>query len=147
MPAKDASAQSVERADPHPPGLLAQEPGDPVAHLAGGLVGEGNREDAVGRNSLMVDQVRNASGEDPSLPRSGPRQDEQRAFEVYDGLTLGFVEPDKVGVGCEGAAPSRLRGVQGPNSLRRQLREGGSRRWLLRPPCPRGRCDRCGRIR
>ena len=58
------------------------------AHLAGGLVGEGHGQDAVGGNAAHADQVGDAVGEHPGLAASGAGQHEQRALGRLDGLAL-----------------------------------------------------------
>lgn len=45
LAAEDADAGRVERRDPHAPGGVPDQSFDALAHLAGGFVGEGDRED------------------------------------------------------------------------------------------------------
>jgi hypothetical protein len=70
-----------------------------AAHLVGGLVGEGEREDAI-RGCALVRQVRDATRYDARLPRAGPGHDQQRAFPVADGaaLRVGQVAGDGIGL-------------------------------------------------
>ena len=84
-------AGRVERADPHRAGDRADEVGDAVAHLVGGLVGERDGQDPR-RVHALVDQVGDAVGQDPGLARAGPGDDEQRPAAVDDGVELVGVE-------------------------------------------------------
>ena len=70
----------------------AQQPLDPGLHLAGGLVGEGDRQDAVGTHAQGVDQVGDAVGEDAGLARAGAGQHQRRARRGSHRLALGGVE-------------------------------------------------------
>ena len=48
----------MKRADPQPARISAEELGDARAHLAGGLVGEGDREDPLRGDAVLRDQMR-----------------------------------------------------------------------------------------
>jgi hypothetical protein len=54
----------------------------------GGLVGEGDGQDGVRRDAFFADQPGNAAGDDAGLARSGPGQNQQRAFGGLDGGAL-----------------------------------------------------------
>jgi hypothetical protein len=54
---EDARAEGVEGRDPHPPGIGADEESNPVLHLAGSLVGEGNGKDLFGRGQTLIYEV------------------------------------------------------------------------------------------
>ncbi len=69
-----------------------EEPLDALGHLAGGLVRERDREDRVGRDPLLADQVRDPMRERPGLAGAGARHDQDRALHVQDGLGLDRVE-------------------------------------------------------
>ena len=93
--------------------------GDALAHLGGGLVGEGDGEDLAGLHAAGGQQVGDPVGEHPGLARARPGDDEQRAALVQDRLALLRVEPleqglgvGAVGVAVVGAAP--LGGRLGP---------------------------------
>ena len=90
--AQDAHACRVEGADPHDLGAAADQLGDPLAHLGGGLVGEGDREDRAGVRVALGDQPRDPTGQDARLAGAGACDDEQRCPLVDDGLALGLVE-------------------------------------------------------
>jgi hypothetical protein len=60
---------------------------DPLAHLAGRLVGESQGQDLVGTDS-RVEEMSDASGDDSRLAGARARQDQERAFDVGHGLEL-----------------------------------------------------------
>ena len=68
LAAEDAAAGGVEREDPEPAGGRAEEVVQPAAHLACGLVGEGDREDLGRADPVRRNQVGDAVGEDAGLP-------------------------------------------------------------------------------
>ena len=84
--------QRVKRADPEPGRIAGEQSADPVLHLARGLVGEGHREDAIGRDAVPVDQVGDAGGEHARLARPRAGQDQDRSVHVVHGLLLGRIE-------------------------------------------------------
>ena len=61
---------------------------DPLAHLAGRLVGEGHGQDRVGRDP-RAEQVGDPPGDHARLARAGPGEDEEGAVDMGDGLALG----------------------------------------------------------
>ena len=67
---------------------MAQQLVDALGHLGGGLVGEGHGQDRVRRDAFLVDQPRDAAGDDARLARAGAGQDEQRAIGSFDGIAL-----------------------------------------------------------
>ena len=79
-------AETVERPDPD--AGVGSEGHDPLAHLAGGLVRERQRQDLLARDPLR-EQVADAAGDHPRLARPRPRQDQERPFHVRHGLALG----------------------------------------------------------
>ena len=89
---QDPGADRVERTGPHASGLCSQEGRDPVPHLARGLVREGDREDSIGGNTVLVDELCDANGKHSGLARPGPRQDEQGSLKVCNGLSLLLIE-------------------------------------------------------
>ncbi len=52
-----------------------------LRHLASRFVGEGDGQDGFRRGAQVLDQVRDAEGDDARLPRPGARQDEQRPLD------------------------------------------------------------------
>jgi hypothetical protein len=101
----------VEGANPHP---AARNKGlDALAHLAGGLVGEGDGEDVAGVDA-HAEQVGDAAGDDARLAAAGGGEDEQGPLGVEDGLALGLVEVgEQVGLGHERELLLRADGVYG----------------------------------
>ena len=85
--AQDARAGAVKRADPDPPAPSRCQGFDPLLHLAGGLVGERQGQDALRRHALRQ-QIADAARDDARLARAGPGDDQQRAFDVRDGRAL-----------------------------------------------------------
>ena len=90
--AKDARAGGMERHQPHPARVMAEQPPHAAAHLLCGLVREGDRQDLVRLRLIGVDQERDPVREHPRLAAAGTGQDQQRALAVRDRLALGLVE-------------------------------------------------------
>ncbi len=80
-----AGAEAVERADPD--SRPRHERLDPLAHLAGGLVGERQGEDLFGRDSRS-EQMGDPAGDDPRLARARSGQHQERALDVGHRLAL-----------------------------------------------------------
>ena len=117
---QQAGAERVERAhgDPVERSSLA-EVLDAGAHLAGGLVREGDGEDAVAGNLLDFHQVGDAMGEDARLARPGSRDDENRAVDGKHGFALGVVEPgEEFGSDGGGDRIQRRQCAPGPGGTR-----------------------------
>jgi len=89
--AQQARRHRVERAHPQPVGGAADQLLEPRPHLAGGLVGEGQGQDALGVDAVR-DQVRDAHRQHPGLAAAGSGEDQQGTAAVGDGLALGIVE-------------------------------------------------------
>ena len=109
--AQDPRACCVEGHQPHPARRATQQPADALAHLLGGLVREGDRQDLVGLGLVGVDQVRHAVRQHARLPTARAREDQQRPLAMRDRLSLGLVEPFQqllqvLGVGVYRHAPS-----------------------------------------
>ena len=68
--------------------LRADAAGEPLAHLAGRLVGERDRQDLAGVGDALLDQVRGALGHHARLAGAGAGDHEQRAVGVKYGFTL-----------------------------------------------------------
>ena len=71
---------TVGRAGPR---RLGDEISDPVPHLSGGFIGEGDGQNRPARDLMGGHQVGHAVGDDPGFAASGPGQDQQRAFDVW----------------------------------------------------------------
>ncbi len=110
-------AGGVEGGHPHRPHRAADQGADPLAHLAGSLVGECNREDLAWAGRAGRQQVGDAVGEHPGLARAGAGKDQQWPLAVNYGLPLGLVEPGEQALGAVGTGFDR-----GPAGLFRALR-------------------------
>jgi hypothetical protein len=73
MPPKYAKACRVECANPQPFGLVVEKSFQPMFHLIGGFVGEGNGEDILRSRPFTGDKVGNAVRKDSRLPTSCAR--------------------------------------------------------------------------
>ncbi len=105
--AQDARAGGVEGHQPHAARRASEQPLDARAHLAGGLVGERDREDLTGLRAVAVDEVGEAVREHARLAAAGTGEDQERPLAVRDGLALGLVEAleqllEMLGVGVLG---------------------------------------------
>ena len=93
LASQDARAHRVKRRHPHLLGDGADEIRDPFLHLAGGLVGEGDRREPEGRHAVLGHEERDAVGEHAGLARTRARDHEDRAVGRRRRLTLDGVEP------------------------------------------------------
>ncbi|KAG1253715.1 hypothetical protein G6F68_011200 [Rhizopus microsporus] len=93
--AQQAVGQAVEGADPHAAAAVGQLRVDAVAHFAGRLVGEGHRENAVGRHAIDFMQPGDAVGEYAGLAGTGTGQHPVVAGGSGDGFALGRVQAIK----------------------------------------------------
>ncbi len=89
---QDPHARGVERTHPHDAGLPAHEPGDPILHLACGLVRERDRQDLPRLDLARRQQVGDPVGQHTGLAGSRAGDDQQRRAEVGDGRALRVVE-------------------------------------------------------
>jgi hypothetical protein len=71
-----------------------------MTHLAGGPIRERNRGNPPRGYANVLYQVGDAVRDHTSLAAARPRDDEQRAIDVLDGLALGWVQPFKKGPLC-----------------------------------------------
>lgn len=85
-------AHRVEGADHQPARAARDELGEPLAHLAGRLVGEGDGEDAPGRHVSLPDEVRDPVGDHAGLATPGSGEDHERAIAIEHCLLLGLVQ-------------------------------------------------------
>ena len=89
---KQPRGERVERADPESRRIAAEQPPDPVLHLAGGLVGEGDREDPIGRHAVPLDQRGDPGGEYARLARPRAGEHQHGTVHVLHRLLLGGIE-------------------------------------------------------
>ena len=79
----------------------------PLAHLGGGLVGEGDRQDLPDADVARGQQVGDAAGQHRRLARAGAGHDQQRRALVQHGLALLRVEAVQQLIGFAVAAGRR----------------------------------------
>jgi hypothetical protein len=94
LAAQDAHAGGVEGAHPGEVGGF-QKAAQPLLHLGGGLVGEGDGKDAPRLDAFFPNQPGDPVGQGPRLPRPRTGQKEQRPSFVQDGLALPGIEAPK----------------------------------------------------
>ena len=94
MGPQDPHARRVEGRDPHAPRSGPDQLGDPVLHLTGRLIGEGDGQDLPGGGIAAGDEVGDPAGEHSRLTGSGPGHDQQWPAAVDDGCRLGRCESD-----------------------------------------------------
>ncbi len=94
--AQHAGAQRMERAEPEALGGLAEDGGDPFAHLAGRLVGEGDGQDLVGEGAFGQQDMGEAGGQHAGLAGAGAGEHQQRAIDGFDRLALFGIEAGQV---------------------------------------------------
>ncbi len=112
LAAQDAGAGRVEGRHPHAASDRPDEVGDPLLHLAGGLVGERDREQAERGDPAFGDQVRDPVGEDARLAGARAGHDEQRAVGCTRSFALDRVEAgEEIGGGLGHDAAQRTDGL------------------------------------
>ncbi len=101
----------MEGGDDHPANpFLAHQLFDPLLHLAGRLVGEGDRQQLAGVDPPLLNQVGDTVGDHPGLARAGAGQQQQGAFGVANRGKLFLVQGGKV----HGASKSNSRPLARP---------------------------------
>ncbi len=100
--AKNHRRRGVEGAHHQLVRLEAEELDEPLAHLARGLVGEGDGEDAPRRDAAHLDQVGHPAGDDARLAAARAGQHEERAIPMEDRFPLGLVQVFEEFVGVQG---------------------------------------------
>ena len=89
---EDGEAEGVECVDRDAFPRVRQKGSQALAHLAGRLPGEGDREASARRNALVRDEMGDAVGEGPGLSGTGSGHDEQRPRGDLDREPLVRVE-------------------------------------------------------
>ncbi len=98
MAAQHARADRMEGAEPgHALHRLADQPADPLPHLARRLVGEGDGEDLRRPGTARVDEMGEAGGERRGLAGAGAGEDEHRPFGGQHRVALRRVEAGEIG--------------------------------------------------
>ena len=86
--AQDARKDRVERTHADiAAAVIGDHLCDALAHLLGGLVGEGERQDVEGRHALL-DHIGDARGQHARLARTGAGDDERRGVVIDHGIAL-----------------------------------------------------------
>ena len=96
LAAQDAAAGRVEGHHPRCAGRRPDEMLDALAHLGGGLVREGDREDLGRLRADGGEQVRDAPREDARLARAGAGDDEHRPLRRQHRLPLRLVQVGEI---------------------------------------------------
>ena len=125
MHAQNLGADRVERAEPRHRLLRTGEDGDPLAHLARGLVGEGHRQDLMSAGAAGRNDVGNSGGEDAGLAHACAGENENRPVQRLDRPPLLFVQPLEVG-GISVVQTSDERGAGTVVRMERDCRRFGS---------------------
>ena len=98
MAAQDFHADAVEGAQPgHAFDRVAQQPADPVAHLARSFVGEGHGQDLPRTCPPGGDHMGDPGGQHARLAGPGPGQNQNRAIQRLDREALRGVQPVQIG--------------------------------------------------
>jgi hypothetical protein len=93
MAAQQLDADRVEGAEPrHALDGAADQNGDALLHLAGGLVGEGDGKDLRGEGAVGIEDMGDAGGQHARLAGAGAGEHQDRAFERFDGFGLLGIE-------------------------------------------------------
>ena len=94
---QDLGADGVEGAEPgHALAPRPHERADALLHLAGGLVGEGDRQQLLRPRPARRDDMGDAGGQHTRLARARTRQHQHRAIHGLHRLTLFRVEPFEI---------------------------------------------------
>ncbi len=155
--AQDAHARRVERGHPHQPGPPADQLGHPLLHLAGGLVGERDRDDLGRVNLAGGQQVSDPVGQHPGLAGAGAGHDQQGRPSVDNRVALRAVEALEqvlgVAAGTTGSAEFRRElashgrvYADPPTVLAATQRRLGEPLSRYRPPCHTQRRDPPGAL-
>lgn len=99
LAAQDPDARRVEGGHPHGAGPAADDRLDPLAHLGGRLVGEGDRHDLAGLHVAGGEQVGDPLGEHAGLARPRARHDEQRRSLVQHPSRCCGLRPARIASG------------------------------------------------
>ncbi len=87
--AEDAHAEAVEGGDGGlREGGVAEDFFDALAHLLGGLVGEGDGQDVVGGDAALLDEVGDAMSDDAGFAAAGAGEEKHGAVDGEDALAL-----------------------------------------------------------
>ena len=93
---EDARRERVERAEPEPIHRATDDRLKPLAHLARGLVGEGDREELARECPPRGEDMGKARDEHARLAGAGAGQHQHRAFHGLDRRALRGIERRKI---------------------------------------------------
>ena len=97
MLAEDLGCDRMEGAQPAQTlGLRADQVSDPLAHLARGLVGEGDGQDLPRPRPVGGQDVGQTGGQDPRLARARARQHQNRPVRDLDRTALFRIESGQI---------------------------------------------------
>src|SRR5690606_9516601 len=105
--AQQAGTHGMEGSEPDALEILVDEGDHAAFHFAGSLVGEGDSDDIVRRNTLALDEVSQAAGEHAGLAGAGTGQHERLTITSGDGLALLRIEIVKQMIGHRSIYPGR----------------------------------------
>ena len=97
MTPQNPGRNRMKRTDPQTFGRTADHCSDPVAHFAGGLIGERDGENLARPGAARHKDMTNAGRQNAGFACSGAGQNQQRAIHGFDGFLLGAVQTLKVG--------------------------------------------------
>ena len=97
LPAEDPHAERVEGGEDQILAALFSDQGShTLLHLAGRLVGEGDRQDVLRRHILVEEEMGDPIGNHPGLAGAGAGQHQERPFGVLYRLKLAGVHGMKI---------------------------------------------------
>jgi hypothetical protein len=97
VPTQDLGGDGVEGAQPAQPfGRGTDQMGDPLAHLAGGLVGEGDDQQFPRPGPAGRQDVRQPRGQHPRLAGAGAGQNQDRPLGRFHRLALFRIQPFEI---------------------------------------------------
>ena len=99
LAAKDAAAGGVEGQYPEAAGAAAEQVLEPLSHLAGSLVREGDGQDLIRLRADGVDEVGDPVREDAGLPGACAGDHEQWPFGRQHGLPLHGIQVGEIALG------------------------------------------------
>ncbi len=94
--AQNARSDCMKGAEPHAFGSVADHPFQPLAHLARGLVGEGDGEQFGRESAPCGDRKRKAGGQHAGLAGSGAGEHQHRPVDRLHGPALRVIEAAEV---------------------------------------------------
>ena len=119
LAAEQPGAQGVEGRDPQAAVAGAEQRADALAHLLGGLVGEGDRQHLARAREAAADQVRDAVRDDAGLAGPRAREDQQGPVGVSTASRCSGLRESGSPCGTEAESEARSRRRLSADSLGR----------------------------